>query len=86
MPVGITTFTFQSSQPHGGGGVADNTVDQCLDKSIEPFNVWLSLGLNRLADTVKFLLNTQVGEGGDTQFRGDICAYLVTIDLWAVSQ
>ena len=37
----------------------------------------LCVGLNGFADAVKFLLNAEVGEGGDTQFRGDIGAYLI---------
>ena len=37
--------------------------------------------LTALPDAVEFLLNAEVGEGGDTQFRGDIGAYLIVFAI-----
>ena len=67
MTVSIATFTFESRQPYRGGGIANNAFNQCLYKRVKAFDIWLGVGLNRFTDTVKLLLNTQIGEGGDTQ-------------------
>ncbi len=72
MPVGIAALAFKAGQPHTSGGVADNTLDQSLEQRRYALNLQRVARLDRLVDAVKFLLDTDIGEGADSQFGGQI--------------
>ena len=69
MAVGVAAFTLEPSQPHGSCRVADNAFHHRLNKGFKALNIGFLIIFNRLANAIKFLLDTQVGEGGDAQFR-----------------
>ena len=72
--MGVAAFALEPGQPDTGGRIADNTGDQSLEQWTNALDIRCCPGFNGFANMVKFLLNAEVGQGGNPQFRGEICA------------